>query len=206
MDEHDLADFKRQNEQHAVRLLKERMHVLKSRAIGALPVPLANSLKAARQPEREVEPERSSSSDSGREYGEPPPQSAPPVLGIGTGSLPLATDYLHADHAPVVADSPTAVDFNVYDRAYEEEIERIKQTDGRPSVYMTWHLAAKDKIRGQEGEALDLLEDRQDEELAGGECAKDKLKDIFKPDRFADFVSQTIKSTKEKMNRKDEER
>jgi [calcium/calmodulin-dependent protein kinase] kinase len=103
-----------------------------------------------------------------------------------------------------VADSPAAVDFNVYDRAFEEEIDRIKQTGGRPSVYMTWHFGAKDKLRSQEGEALELLEGRHDEELAGGEGAKDKLKGIFKTDRFADFVSQTIKDTKERLNTKEE--
>lgn len=203
MDEQELAELKRQNEGHAVRLLKERVQVLKTRATGALPVPLAarlDSLKRPRGDDSPDEPERSSSSDSGREHGETPLQSAPPVLGIGTGS----SDFMHGHNsAPppmVVADSPTAVDFNVYDRAYEEEIARIKETGGRPSVYLTWHLGAKEKMKGEQGEALDLMEGRVDEEMAEGEGAKDKLKSVFQKDRFADFVSQTIKDTKERVH------
>lgn len=209
MDEQELADLKRQNEQHVVRVLRERLHALKARAIGALPVVppfLAADTEAAPPEQRQDEPERSSSLDGSREHGEPPLQSPPPVLGIGTGGSTTTFNHSQSEPHSVVADSPTAVDFNVYDRAYEEEIERIKQNGGRPSVYLTWHLGAKNKIRGQEGEALDLLEDHQDEELAGGdsgmENGKDhsKLRDIFKPDRFADLVSQTIKDTKDKVN------
>lgn len=215
MDEQELSDLKRQNAQHAVQLLKERMQVLKSRAIGALPVPVLTGLKAL-QPERgaapEVEPEvapevPSSSDSSGREYGEPPPQTAPPVLGIGVGKAgEWSFDHEITPNPPmVVADSPAAVDFNVYDRAFEEEIDRIKQAGGRPSVYMTWHLGDKDQFRSKEGESLDLLEERQDEELAGGDSsAKNKLKGMLKTDRFADFVSQTIKDTREKLNVKEE--
>ncbi|CAN8096313.1 unnamed protein product [Discula destructiva] len=206
MDENALEDLKRQNAQHAVQLVKERMRVIKSRALGTLPMAV---------PSKDLQqPERSSSPDGGREHGERLPQTPPPVFGIGVGGAALITDFTDDDAKPpsVVADSPTAVDFNVYDRAYEEEIERIKQTEGRPSVYMTWHLGAKDRFRGQEGKALDLLEGRQDEELAGGdgggdgggEGAKDKLRDLFKPDRFAEFVSQTIKDTKDKVNRRED--
>ncbi|KAK4135403.1 kinase-like protein [Trichocladium antarcticum] len=51
-----------------------------------------------------------------------------PLLGIGTGGLGgfggAEDDDMAAAH--VVADSPTVVDFNVYDRAFEDALERIK--------------------------------------------------------------------------------
>ncbi|UNI14386.1 Non-specific serine/threonine protein kinase [Purpureocillium takamizusanense] len=61
----------------------------------------------------------------------------PLFLGIGTG----ARDAFAMDEATpdVVADSPTAVDFNVYDRAYEEAIEKQMKVakTGKPTLYLT---------------------------------------------------------------------
>lgn len=63
-------------------------------------------------------------------------QSAP-ILGIGTGGIddfpnPHDDDGDQAGQAAgVVSDSPTVVDFNVYDRAFEEECERIKRSSSR---------------------------------------------------------------------------
>ncbi|KAJ4391835.1 hypothetical protein N0V93_005455 [Gnomoniopsis smithogilvyi] len=197
MDEQELSEFKRQNEQHAMRLLKERMHVLKSRATDSLPMPFSSKEREQTDPEGPYSPA------THREHGEHPPRQAPLVLGIGSGGIgdgpPLGNN---SEPPSVVADSPGAVDFNVYDRAYEEEIQRIKMSGGRPSVYMTWHLGEKEKFRGQEGKDLDLLEDRHGEEHTLQEAdhsGKDKLKDMFKAHRFADLVSQTIKDTKEKV-------
>ncbi|KAJ4424171.1 hypothetical protein N0V82_001219 [Gnomoniopsis sp. IMI 355080] len=194
MDEEELSEFKRQNEQHAVRLLKERMHVMKSRATGSLPLPTWS--KEQEESDGPVSPEDQ------REHGEPPLQNAPPILGIGTGGLGDAPPHRTQSEPPsVVADSPGAVDFNVYDRAYEEEIQRIKMNGGRPSVYMTWHLGEKDRIRSREGEDLDLLEGQHDEEQTpdADTSGRDKLKGMFRTHRLADLVSQTIKDTKEKM-------
>lgn len=58
-------------------------------------------------------------------------------LGIGTGAR---DDFAMDEATPdVVADSPTAVDFNVYDRAYEEAIQaRIKANpSSHPTLYLT---------------------------------------------------------------------
>jgi [calcium/calmodulin-dependent protein kinase] kinase len=56
----------------------------------------------------------------------------PPILGIGTGGI---DDFPGADDTPypadIVSDSPTVVDFNVYDRAFEDEIERIRRSTSR---------------------------------------------------------------------------
>ncbi|KAL2145112.1 hypothetical protein VTI28DRAFT_7862 [Corynascus sepedonium] len=73
----------------------------------------------------------------------------PPFLGIGTGGIdafpgvddtpthrPSAAAAVGSgDGRPppdaVISDSPTAVDFNVYDRAFEAEVERIKRSTSR---------------------------------------------------------------------------
>ncbi|KAK3295571.1 kinase-like domain-containing protein [Chaetomium fimeti] len=67
-------------------------------------------------------------------------QEQPPLLGIGTGGIdafPRAADD-DDDEPPqpadVVSDSPTVVDFNVYDRAFEAEIERIRRSTSRRGV------------------------------------------------------------------------
>jgi len=51
------------------------------------------------------------------------------LLGIGTGGI----DSFGAESLPfdVVSDSPTAVDFNIYDRAFREEVDRIKRSTSR---------------------------------------------------------------------------
>ncbi|KAK1773603.1 kinase-like domain-containing protein [Copromyces sp. CBS 386.78] len=58
---------------------------------------------------------------------QPPP---PPHLGIGVGGVDNSfsinpSDLPPADH---VSESPTMVDFNIYDNAFEDEIERIKRS------------------------------------------------------------------------------
>ncbi|KAK4123193.1 kinase-like protein [Parathielavia appendiculata] len=58
-------------------------------------------------------------------------QQPPTLLGIGTGGI---DDFSTAEQAPaadIVSDSPTAVDFSVYDRAFEAEVERIKRSTSR---------------------------------------------------------------------------
>ena len=63
--------------------------------------------------------------------------SEPLLLGIGTGARnAFAT---HESTPDVVADSPTAVDFNVYDAAYEEALRRRMEANPskRPTMYLT---------------------------------------------------------------------
>ncbi|GFP53996.1 hypothetical protein ACSS6W_001633 [Trichoderma asperelloides] len=81
----------------------------------------------------------------------------PLFLGIGTGARDaFVTDEKTPD---VVSDSPTAVDFNVYDRAYEEAInERMKQNQSsNPVLYLTKHIKEKEyfkKLENMVDEAL----------------------------------------------------
>ncbi|KAH6636166.1 kinase-like domain-containing protein [Chaetomium tenue] len=69
------------------------------------------------------------------DHQQPHPEEPVPLLGIGTGGI---DDFPGADDAPhpadIVSDSPTVVDFNVYDRAFEEEIERIRRSTSRRGV------------------------------------------------------------------------
>ncbi|KAI8966216.1 Pkinase-domain-containing protein [Daldinia sp. FL1419] len=62
---------------------------------------------------------------------------APLILGIGTGGH----DEFTASETPVdiVSDSPTGIDFDIYDRAFETEIKRIRsdRKKGRARTYLT---------------------------------------------------------------------
>ncbi|KAK2592965.1 hypothetical protein QQS21_009332 [Conoideocrella luteorostrata] len=61
----------------------------------------------------------------------------PLILGIGTGARDA---FMRYEASPdVVADSPTAVDYNVYDRAYAEAIRRgiEAKPSKRPTMYLT---------------------------------------------------------------------
>ncbi|KAG6121988.1 hypothetical protein E4U14_000434 [Claviceps sp. LM454 group G7] len=65
---------------------------------------------------------------------------APLFLGIGTGARNAFAQAGDGQATPnVVADSPTAVDYNVYDRAYEEAIKRHMEAkpSKRPTMYLT---------------------------------------------------------------------
>ena len=74
----------------------------------------------------------------------------PLFLGIGTG----ARDDFSMDEATpnIVADSPTAVDFDVYDRAYEDAVEeQLKSSQAsKPTLYLTRLVKDKDHLRNLE--------------------------------------------------------
>ncbi|KAJ6446370.1 CMKK2 protein [Purpureocillium lavendulum] len=75
--------------------------------------------------------------ETGKGHAHDVAEQEPLFLGIGTG----ARDAFAMDEATpdVVADSPTAVDFNVYDRAYEEAIDKQMKAAkaGKPTLYLT---------------------------------------------------------------------
>lgn len=58
-------------------------------------------------------------------------QPSPVVLGIGTGGLDTFSHPHEVEDEHIVSDSPTAVDFNIYDRAFDAEIDRIKRSTSR---------------------------------------------------------------------------
>ncbi|KAF2181835.1 kinase-like protein [Zopfia rhizophila CBS 207.26] len=70
-------------------------------------------------------------------------------LNIGTGedSVPVSTS-----DQPIVSESPSNVDMDVYETAYQEEIQRIlKGKEGRrPTLYLTRHVENVKNIRDNE--------------------------------------------------------
>lgn len=215
MDEQEMAAFKLQNEEHAARLMEERARVLQHRRNNTNGALYVVAPPAKEEAEGELV-EATETETEARAHGEAQaPATAPPVLGIGTGGHSQFKLVGPADEPPsVVADSPTAVDFNVYDRAYEEELQRIKRAGGRPNVYMTRHVNSTERFKAEGG--MNILEERHgegdDEEEhrqrsdhhhhqggGGGAGAAERGSAkgmVFKPNRFADLVAQTIKDSK----------
>lgn len=77
------------------------------------------------------------------------------LLGIGTGGIDSFGSEADLPAADTVSDSPTAVDFNVYHRAFEEEVERIRRSvsssmSGSPSSPPSNHSYRTDNRRGRE--------------------------------------------------------
>ncbi|ROW12810.1 hypothetical protein VMCG_00780 [Cytospora schulzeri] len=203
MDEQELEALKRDNEEHAARLLEERKRVLGHRGdTNGRPEPSASAAASAATEDGDDD---GSSSSKDRT----PSHSAPPVLGIGPGGVLDYDDLVGGlsdeptsmmtgtGMGMVVADSPTAVEFNVYDRAYEEEVERIRRSGGRPSVYMTRHLGSSSagRSRAAAGDGGETTVDGDDDDVREGEGEAA----VQKPNRFADLVAQTIRDTKAKV-------
>lgn len=121
-------------------------------------------------------------------------EQEPPFLGIGTG----ARDAFSMDEKTpdVVSDSPTAVDFNVYDRAYEEAIkERMKPNQpSNPILYLTKHIKEKDYFK-----KLENLVDEAAVSPSPMKTAKENSKQLLDPlplhpgNKLADLVSKISK-------------
>jgi calcium/calmodulin-dependent protein kinase kinase 2 len=91
--------------------------------------------------------EQDMASEAGKPQGNDVSDQEPLFLGIGTGSR---DDFAMDEATPnVVADSPTAVDFNVYDRAYAEAVEeRLKaSTHSKPTLYLTRFVKDKEHLK-----------------------------------------------------------
>ncbi|KAF7957937.1 hypothetical protein EAE96_003504 [Botrytis aclada] len=66
-----------------------------------------------------------------------PLDEQPLYLGIGAG-LGEDGDSLNEPVQEMIAESPTAADFNIYDTAYQQEVERIRAVQGHAAtVYLT---------------------------------------------------------------------
>lgn len=202
MDEQEFEALKRANEEHAARLLEQRKQVLQSRggnAAGPFGLPVKTTVPLNRgSGDSGTDHSFPTEEESGRSHGERDPRASPGVpalLGIGTGGHDNFASGSSEGEPTSVADSPTAVDFNVYDRAYEEEVERIKRAGGQPSVYMTWHLDSKGRFHGDTG--LDVREEHGDGEAGGQRGRDNKAKGApFRGNKFAELVSQTIRDTR----------
>ena len=66
------------------------------------------------------------------------------LLGIGTGGVDDFYDAAQNEESMgVVSESPTAAEFDVYDRAFQSEIERIRGQGSKSTVYLTKVLERK---------------------------------------------------------------
>ncbi|KAF5660793.1 camkk camkk-meta kinase [Fusarium heterosporum] len=94
-------------------------------------------------------------------------ENTTPFLGIGTGTR---DEFASNEATPdMVCDSPTAVDFNVYDRAYESAIENITsgQNDHsrRPTVFLTKFVKDTQKVKGAFSGHEDASETSDDQQI-----------------------------------------
>lgn len=83
-------------------------------------------------------------------HAKDPTETGPQLLGIGLGSHDeFATARTPAD---VVSDSPTGIDFDIYDRAFEAEMKRIRSEDhtSRRTTYLTRLVNEKEKYFGDD--------------------------------------------------------
>lgn len=85
--------------------------------------------------------------ENGKGHARDVSEHEPLFLGIGTGAR---DDFAMDEATPnIVADSPTAVDFNIYDKAYTDAVEeRLKANPGsRPILYLTRFVKEKDQLK-----------------------------------------------------------
>ncbi|GKT46643.1 calcium/calmodulin-dependent protein kinase kinase cmkC [Colletotrichum spaethianum] len=111
------------------------------------------------------------------------PESEPLILGIGVG----ARDEFDKDEpsAGDVAESPTNVDFNIYDKAYEAEVERIMK---KPARQTTMYLTRFVKDREHYKEVANVVEGTSAGVTPAGTPKVDSHLTASKG-RFADLVS-----------------
>jgi len=76
-----------------------------------------------------------------------PLDEEPLFLGIGTGG----NDALETPPGDIVAESPTAAEFSIYDTAYQQEVDRIRAAQGKTAtVYLTRRVDSKKEYKEDE--------------------------------------------------------
>jgi [calcium/calmodulin-dependent protein kinase] kinase len=94
-----------------------------------------------------------------RGHAHDPMDEEPLWLGIGPGE-----DIDVPPETPICAESPTAADFNIYDIAYEREVERIREAQGyQATVYLTRRVDSK---KAYEADAH-MIDAPKESEVAG---------------------------------------
>jgi [calcium/calmodulin-dependent protein kinase] kinase len=76
-----------------------------------------------------------------------PLDEEPLFLGIGTG----IQDSLEEPPEDIVAESPTAAEFSIYNTAYQQEVDRIRAAQGKTAtVYLTRRVDAEKEYKADE--------------------------------------------------------
>ena len=151
-------------------------------------------------------PELHSDSSGEKGHAHDPLDEAPLFLGIGTGGQ----DSLDVPEQEYVAESPTAAEFNIYDTAYQEEVQRIRSAQGhKATVYLTRRVDGKkeykadenmidapkqSRVEGMPHEGWKGLLDRAREESAEQPLAADKVGGTGRT--FSDIAAKAVANTK----------
>lgn len=146
-----------------------------------------------------------SKEDSGEKgHAHDPLDEEPLILGIGAGGH----DTLDSSSQVVVAESPTAAEFNIYDKAYQEEVRRIRGAQGHTAtVYLNRRVDSKRECKHDEnligappkGDATSAMQgfkelpDKAREQKVEPEN-KDRLTEGGI--RFSDIAAKAIENTK----------
>lgn len=127
-----------------------------------------------------------------------------PFLGIGTGGKDDFILPSSPSSTNIVSESPTAVDFNVYDRAFEAEVDKIKRSTSRRdrkgttgALYKTKHLKEVEKFFKDDEDVVWVGEEGA--EGGGGARGIGEKFRMFAPrsgPKFADLVSQTVRDAR----------
>ncbi|KAI9837525.1 MAG: hypothetical protein M1819_007176 [Sarea resinae] len=123
------------------------------------PSPIATAVLAA------AGGSRPSSALGGRGHAHDPREDSI-LLHVGLGGDDACGDDDHMTDTQVVSESPPATDINIYETAYREEIERIRQAQGSRAMY---YLTRRVENHSPGGEAGGEGEEEQNEnEKEGG--------------------------------------
>ncbi|KUJ19870.1 BcCMK3, calcium/calmodulin-dependent protein kinase [Mollisia scopiformis] len=151
-----------------------------------------------------------------RGHAHDPLDEQPLFLGIGAGG----DDTLSPPSPDIVAESPTAAEFNIYDTAYQKEVERIRSAQGhQATVYLTRRVDKKKEYKADQNminapnaeevkESLPhqgfkgLLDKAREKSENGHEEAQDAIKErlsmmgMGSGSRFSDIANRAMENTK----------
>jgi [calcium/calmodulin-dependent protein kinase] kinase len=89
-----------------------------------------------------------SESSGEKGHAHDPLDEEPLFLGIGTGG---GDESLDVPQEEIVAESPTAAEFSIYELAYQKEVERIRAAQGyTATVYLTRRVDGKKEYKADE--------------------------------------------------------
>jgi calcium/calmodulin-dependent protein kinase kinase 2 len=165
------------------------------------------------------QPTLRSESPGDKGHAQDPLEEPPLFLGIGTGAQTLdSLDTLEPPEQGGVAESPSAAEFSIYDTAYQQEVDRIREAQGHSAkVYLTRRVDRKLRYQADEnmvdapeasaveGGAREGFKGLLDKAREKGELYHEKKKERERNDpevmekekhRFGDIASRAMANTK----------
>ncbi|KAJ5043000.1 uncharacterized protein L3040_004389 [Drepanopeziza brunnea f. sp. 'multigermtubi'] len=143
--------------------------------------------------------------DSGEKgHAHDPLEEEPLFLGIGAGGH----EALDASLQSIIAESPTSAESNIYEKAYQEEVDRIRSARGHTAtIYLTRRVESKKEYKADEN----MVDAPHPSEVAGAtqgfrdfldKARKKKAEPENKEglvvggNRFADIASKAVENTR----------